>query len=45
MIKGGPETVVINEKFLAKDFSERNCLYRDYIRKSKIYREWGIKLQ
>lgn len=44
MINGGPETIVITKKFLEKDFSERNCLYRDYIRKSKIYREWGIKL-
>lgn len=44
MIKGGPETSVITQKYLQEDFSKRNCAYRDYIRKSKIYREWDIKL-
>lgn len=44
MIKDGPETSVITQKYLQEDFSKRNCAYRDYIRKSKIYREWDIKL-
>ncbi len=44
LIKGGPETKVITEKYLNSDFSNRGCAYRDYIRKSKIYREWKIKL-
>jgi len=44
MIRGGPESTEITEKFLHLDFSDRNCAYRDYIRKSKIYREWNIKL-
>ncbi len=44
MIKGGPETTTINENYLKEPFSKRNCSYRDYIRKSKIYREWDIKL-
>ncbi len=44
MIKGGPETTVISDEYLKNDFSKRNCAYRDYIRKSKIYREWDIKL-
>ena len=44
MIKGGPETTLITEKYLQKQFSERNCEMRNYLRKSKIYREWDIKL-
>lgn len=44
MIKGGPETPTVSESFLNQPFSKRNCSYRDYIRKSKIYREWDIKL-
>jgi len=44
MIKGGPETNVISKQYLESDFSIRGCSYRDYIRKSKIYREWNIKL-
>lgn len=43
-IKGGPETVRITEEYMQKDFDIRNCSYRDFLRKSKIYREWDIKL-
>ena len=43
-ISGGPETSEINSNYLSQDFDKRNCSYRDYIRKSKIFREWGIKI-
>lgn len=44
MIKDGPETVSLSSTYLQEKFSNRSCAYRDYIRKSKIYREWDIKL-
>lgn len=44
-IKDGPVSPLISDAYMQTDFSERNCAYRDHIRKSKIYREWDIKLE
>ncbi|MBT4793006.1 MAG: hypothetical protein HON90_15625, partial [Halobacteriovoraceae bacterium] len=45
MVPGGPESVVINYKYLTQPFAKRSCVYSDYLRKSKIYQDWGINLQ
>lgn len=44
VIPNGPESVTLTSDYLNKNFNIRNCGYRNYIRKSKIYQEWGIKL-
>lgn len=44
VIANGPESAVLTSDYLNKNFNKRNCGYRNYIRKSKIYQEWGIKL-
>lgn len=45
MISGGPETATIDFKYLNQPFAKRSCVYSDYLRKSKIYEDWGINLQ
>ena len=44
VISGGPTSNSLTKSYLKKNFNKRNCGYRNYIRKSKIYQEWGIKL-
>jgi hypothetical protein len=44
LIKDGPETPILTQSYLNEDFANRSCIYRDYLRKSKIYREWDIKI-
>lgn len=44
VIPGGPPSELITLKYLDKNFGERSCGYRNYLRKSKIYQEWNIKL-
>ena len=44
IIPGGPSSVMLTKKHLDSQFSNRSCRYRNYIRKSKIYQEWGINL-
>lgn len=43
-IRGGPESRLIDRAFLQSDFTTRQCEYRNFLKKSKIYREWDIKL-
>lgn len=43
-IRGGPESRLIDNGYLQSDFTNRQCEYRNFIQKSKIYREWRIKL-
>lgn len=38
----GPKAELIDHAFLSKNISSRACSYRDFIRKSKIYRERKI---
>jgi hypothetical protein len=42
--KGGPETEAISDEFLGRNFSERNCIYSNYLKKSKIFQDWGINV-
>lgn len=44
VIPGGPESELITREYLNRNFNQRNCGYRNYIRKSKIYQDWGILL-
>ena len=44
VLPGGPSSTMITGDYLNQNFGERNCGYRNYIRKSKIYQEWGITL-
>lgn len=39
-----PSSVVIDATFLKSKFSKRSCVYRDHLKKQKIYQNWGIKL-
>lgn len=43
-IRGGPESRLVDRAFLQSDFTSRQCEYRNFLNKSKIYREWNIKL-
>ena len=43
-IRGGPESRLVDRAYLESDFTTRQCEYRNFLRKSKIYREWRIKL-
>ena len=43
-IRGGPESRLVDRAYLQADFTTRQCQYRNFLRKSKIYREWKIKL-
>ncbi|MDH4468441.1 MAG: hypothetical protein QE271_10305 [Bacteriovoracaceae bacterium] len=43
VIPGGPSSVLVNDEYLKQNFSVRSCGYRDYIRKSKIYQDWGVR--
>lgn len=42
--ENGPETPVIDHEYLNQNFKSRACEYTDFIRNSKIYEDWGIKL-
>ncbi len=44
VISGGPSSSPLTKAYLKQHFNKRNCGYRNYIRKSKIYQEWGLKL-
>jgi hypothetical protein len=44
VIPNGPQSETLTSDYLAKNFEDRNCGYRNYLRKSKIFQEWGIKL-
>ena len=44
VMRGGPFIPKITLDYLNQDFNKRSCLYRDYIRKSKIYQDWGVSL-
>ncbi|MCE3012788.1 MAG: hypothetical protein LW878_06940, partial [Proteobacteria bacterium] len=43
-IRGGPESRLVDRAYLESDFTSRQCEYRNFIQKSKIFREWRIKL-
>ena len=43
VVKGGPESVVLNPDIFKKDLNDRACEYREFFRRSKIYETWGIK--
>jgi hypothetical protein len=43
-IRGGPESRLVDRAYLESDFTNRQCEYRNFIQKSKIFREWKIKL-
>lgn len=43
VLPGGPETFVISQEVFNKDISDRACEYRDFFRRSKIFRDLGIK--
>jgi hypothetical protein len=40
---GGPESAVIDEDYFEKPFEERVCQYRNFIRRSSVYRQWRIR--
>ncbi|MBD66080.1 MAG: hypothetical protein CME62_12790 [Halobacteriovoraceae bacterium] len=42
--EGGPSTPVITEEFLNKSFKERSCIFNEFLERSKIYQDWGIKI-
>lgn len=44
IIPGGPVTSSLDSNFINQPFSKRACIYRNFIRASKIYQDWGIKL-
>jgi hypothetical protein len=44
MQSGGPETETISNEFLSLPYAQRNCVYSDYLEKSKIYQDWGINV-
>jgi hypothetical protein len=44
VIPGGPSSNKLTSDFLNQNFNKRNCGYRNYIRKSKIFQDWGLKL-
>ncbi len=43
IIPGGPSSKRINSKLMHSSFLKRACSYRDYLRSSKIYQDWGIR--
>ena len=43
-IRGGPESKLVDRAYLEADFTTRQCEYRNFLKKSKIFREWRIKL-
>ena len=40
----GPKTSSIDYNYINQNFESRACEYSDFIRNSKIYEDWGIKL-
>ena len=44
VLTGGPQSPTIDWNYLNRPFSQRSCGYRNFIRESKIYQDWGIKL-
>ena len=44
VLNGGPQSPKIDSNYLNQNFSKRSCGYRNFIRESKIYQDWGIKL-
>ncbi len=43
VIRDGPTSPKITERYLSGSFSKRSCGFRKYIQKSKIYQKWGIQ--
>lgn len=43
VIPGGPASVRVDAAYLVQSYSKRECGYRDYMRKTKIYQDWGIR--
>lgn len=39
----GPKAPLIDTAYLNQDFDSRACGYRDFLRKSRIYQDWGIQ--
>ncbi len=44
VLSGGPQSPKIDSSYLNQPFSKRSCGYRNFIRESKIYQDWGVKL-
>jgi hypothetical protein len=44
MQSGGPESKTISNEFLARPYAERNCVYSNYLKESKIFQDWGINV-
>ncbi len=44
VLSGGPQSPKIDSQYLNQPFSKRSCGYRNFIRESKIYQDWGIRL-
>ncbi len=44
VLEGGPSSPVINSAYLNQNYTKRSCGYRNFIRESKIYQDWGIRL-
>lgn len=44
LISGAPHSKVITENLMNAPYNQRACLQRDFMRSSKIYQDWGIKL-
>lgn len=43
-LQDGPQTPIITRDLIDAPLSKRKCIYRDYQRKNKIFKEWNIKL-
>jgi len=44
VLAGGPQSPTIDSSYLNRSFSKRSCGYRNFLRESRIYQDWGIKL-
>lgn len=44
VLTGGPQSPKIDSNYLNQSFSKRSCGYRNFLRESRIYQDWGIKL-
>jgi hypothetical protein len=40
LLAGGPRSIALSEEWFRKPHEERACVYRDYLRLSKIYQDW-----
>lgn len=44
VIPSGPSSPELTWEYLNQNFEHRNCGHRDYIRRSKLFQEWGINI-